>query len=105
MSDVMNLIFEKTICNLTTLGNSNKHEEMRLVRASIETIHIYLLTSISCKMSAKVPLMRQLATSHISQFQILKAPHQMKELSHFYRVLALLWVNEEFISDFTSYLD
>jgi len=29
----------------------------------------------------------------------------VKELCHFFRVLALLWVNEDFIGDFTSYLD
>lgn len=29
----------------------------------------------------------------------------MKELSQFFKVLTLLWVNEEYVSDFTTYLD
>ena len=51
-----------------------------------------------------VPLVRQLATSHVSSFQILQAPNQVKQLGHFFKVLTLLWVNEEFVGDFTIYL-
>ena len=29
----------------------------------------------------------------------------MKDLGHFFRILSLLWVSEEFVNDFTSYLD
>lgn len=29
----------------------------------------------------------------------------MKELGQFFKVLTLLWVNEEYVSEFTTYLD
>ena len=54
---------------------------------------------------SRIAVVRQLVTSHISQFQILQGPSQMKDLGHFFRILSLLWVSEEFVNDFTSYLD
>ena len=45
MHDVITLIFEKLILNLTSLGNSKKDEDQRLVKSSIETMHVYLLNA------------------------------------------------------------
>ena len=87
------------------MSSSKKHDEVRLVKVSLECFHVYLLHAISCRHLARVPVVRQLATAHITQFQILQAPSQMKELGHFFKVLSLLWVTDDFVGDFTSYLD
>ena len=58
MQQALTVIFEKLITNLTSLGNSKKEDDLRLVKASIETMHAFLLNAQSCKHCAKVPIVR-----------------------------------------------
>ena len=105
METILAIFVEKVLQNLMTLSESTSAEEQLLVKQSLECFHVYLLHQISCRQMSRIAVVRQLVTSHISQFQILQGPSQMKDLGHFFRILSLLWVSEEFVNDFTSYLD
>ena len=68
MEEILTIFVEKLVQNLMNSSNSNKFDEQRLVKVSLECFHVYLLHAISCRHMSKVPVVRQLATSHISQF-------------------------------------
>ena len=102
----MSLIADKIICNLMSSTESEDFDEKRVVKMSLECFNNYLLQDISQCYISKVPIVRQLATSHISQFpHILQGSSQMKELCSFYKILALLWISNDYIADFDSNLD
>jgi hypothetical protein len=50
-------------------------------------------------------MVRQLASAHINQFNILQEPSQSKQLGQFFRVLTGLWLSEDYIANFHMYLE
>jgi len=38
--------------------------------------------------------MQELATQHVTSFQILQGPMHIKPLGQFYKILTVLWINE-----------
>ena len=71
METILAIFVEKVLQNLMTLSESTSAEEQLLVKQSLECFHVYLLHQISCRQMSRIAVVRQLVTSHISQFQIL----------------------------------
>ena len=86
-------------------ADSPKAQERRIVDLALEVFNNYLSNFASCQQIATLPVTKQLAEVHINQFNILQGPSQMKQLGEFFRVLSGLWVTEDFIDKFSSYLD
>ena len=66
MQDILVLFADKMVQNLMSLADSNKENEKYLVKVTLTTFHTFLLHQISCRHMSKVPLVKQLATSHLS---------------------------------------
>lgn len=101
----LEIFIDKIVQNLMSSANSDKSEEKRIVDQSLDVFNTFLVNHVSCKQLAALPIVKQLATAHINQFSILQGASQMKQLGQFFRVLCSLWVTEEFISSFPSYLE
>ena len=72
---------------------------------ALEVFTNLLASHFSCRQIAALPVTKQLAEMHINQFNILQGPNQMKQLGQFFRVLCGMWVTEDFIGQYTTYLD
>ena len=59
-----------------TSAVSDKEEDKRIVDLSLEVFGAYLNNSVSSRQLASLPVVKQLATAHITQFSILQAPSQ-----------------------------
>ena len=106
IEEILSVFAEKIICNLMSSSESEDFDEKRVVKMTLECFQNFLLNDISQCYISKVPIVRQLATSHISQFpHILQGSGQIKQLGVFYSILTLLWLQSDFIEDFSSYLD
>lgn len=77
---------------------------MRIVDLTLEILSSYLDNTTACKLLSSIPVVKQLATAHITQFRILQDKKQHKQLSQFYRVLTGLWIRDDFVQDFHLYL-
>ena len=86
-------------------ANSTKIEAKRLVDLTLDVFNTFLLNHVACRQISALPITKQLASAHINQFNILQGPGQMKQLGCFFSVLCGLWVTEEFVMQFPSYLD
>lgn len=80
-------------------------DRQQIIDLSLETLNLYLSNSVSCRLLANVPVIKQLACAHISQFSILQSPKQVKSLGQLYRVLTSLWLTEDYILNFHQYLN
>ena len=105
MPECLEIFVEKIVQNLMSSANSPKVEERRIVDLALDVFNHYLCNHVSCRQIAALPITRSLAEAHINQFNILQGPNQMKQLGQFFRVLCGMWVTEEFIGQFTSYLE
>lgn len=105
MPACLEIFVDKIVQNLMSSANSPKLEEKRIVDDALDVFNHYLCNHVSCRQISALPMTKQLAEAHINQFNILQGPNQMKQLGQFFRVLCGLWVTEDFISQFSSYLD
>lgn len=71
MEDLLLVFVDKLIQNLMTLSSSQKHEDQRLMKMTLECFQAYLINQISCRHISKIPVVKQLATAHVTQFNIL----------------------------------
>lgn len=85
-------------------GESSDPEHIRIVDLSLDVLSQYLNNSVSLRHLSELPMLKQLASSHISQFNILQEAAQQKQLGQFFRVLTGLWVSEDFVGEFHTYL-
>lgn len=105
MKEILAVFAEKMIQNLMTSCESTQEEHRQIVDLTLEVLSSYLINSNACKHISELPVVKQLAQAHVSQFNILQQPSQVKQLGQFFRVLTSLWVTEEFISNFHDYLN
>ena len=105
MSACLEIFIDKIVHNLMSSTDSAGIEERRIVDDALDTFNNYLCNHVSCRQIASLPVTKQLAEMHINQFNILQGQNQMKQLGQFFKVLCSLWVTDEFIPNFTGYLD
>ena len=68
---VLDVFAQKIVQNLISSSGSNEQEHVRIVDLTLAVLSNFLGNSHSCKKLANVPVIRQLAESHISSFNIL----------------------------------
>jgi hypothetical protein len=56
-------------------------------------------------MLASIPIVKEIASAHVTQFRILQEPQQRKQLAQFFKVLTGLWLSEDYISSFYECLN
>lgn len=100
---ILEIFARKIITNL--MHFESKHSHKRIVTTSLDVFSSFLINSTTQKLLSQIPLVRQLASAHINQFSILQAPAQSKQLGQFFRVLTGLWLSDDYISNFSQYLD
>lgn len=83
----------------------NQDDQIKMTELTLTVFNSYLSNTNSCKKLVKIPIVRQLAESHINQFSILQGDHQQKQLGQFFKVLSSLWLTEEFNPRFQEYLN
>jgi exportin-7 len=105
MSEVLNIFVQMCINNLMTSEKSESIDDQRICDQSLDVFSSYLNNTSACRQISQLEIIRQLVTTHITQFNILQAPRQHKQLGQFFRVLSGLWVTEEFVGEFHEYLD
>jgi hypothetical protein len=69
---VLDIFAQKIVQNLISSAGSTEAEHMRIVDLTLSVLSNFLSNSHSCKKLANVPVIRQLAESHISSFNILQ---------------------------------
>lgn len=80
-------------------------EHLRIVDLTLEIFSQYLMNTTACRQLAQIPVVKQIASAHVTQFRILQDPRQYKQLGQFFRVLTGLWLTEDYIGDFHDYLN
>jgi hypothetical protein len=85
-------------------GNSETDENIRLVEIALEVFDTFIYTASSCRMFCKLPLIKQLVQNHLMQFNILSGDTNFKHLGIFYKNLTCLWLNDEFVEHFDTYI-
>ena len=76
----------------------------RIIQIALETFDSFVSTSTSCRFFIKLDIIKQLVSNHMAQFNILQNDTNYKHLGQFFKVLTILWVHEEFIDHFDSYI-
>ena len=71
MEEILEIFAQKIISNLQTQASPDKPEEKRLVDISLEVFSTYLCNSISSRQLVALPIVKQLAQTHLTQFNIL----------------------------------
>lgn len=72
MEDILSLFADKLVGNLMASAESQTPEHMRIVDLSLEILSSYLDNTTACRLLASLPVVKQLATAHITQFRILQ---------------------------------
>lgn len=80
MQEVLEIFAQKLVQNLMTSANSTSEEHIRLVDLSLEVLSQFLNNTVSCRQLSELQVIKTLATSHISQFNILQNVSQQKQL-------------------------
>ena len=71
MQEVLDIVAQKLVQNLMSSGESSDPEHIRIVDLSLDVLSQYLNNSVSLRHLSELPMLKQLASSHISQFNIL----------------------------------
>jgi len=103
MLQIMGIFAEKILQNLV-YASSEKEEDKRLVDVTLDVFDIFVYTSSSSKMLCRLEIIQKLIKHHVVQFNILQNDNNLKHLSTFYKILTTLWLNEEYVHDFSQYI-
>ena len=66
MEEILDTFAQKIISNLMTSAAFEKEEDKRIVDLSLEVFSTYLNNSVSSRQLAALPVVKQLATTHIT---------------------------------------
>jgi len=103
MLSIMEVYAEKIIYNLI-YGNSSNDDNKRLTEMTLDVFDLFVYTASSCKMFCRLPVIKQLVTNHLMQFNILSSDTNLKHLEKFYKILTNLWLHEDFVEHFEQYI-
>jgi hypothetical protein len=103
ISSVMQVFAEKILCNLITADGATD-EGKRIIQSTLEVFESLITSSSTCKLLNKLDLVQQLIQNHVMGFNILQNDSNFKHLGQFYKILASLWINEDFIENFDNYI-
>lgn len=76
MDDIIDIFVHKVLGIL--MRDSKSEEDMRVTDACLELLSSYLLNAVTQRVLMENIRIRQLGQAHISKFQILQAPNQIK---------------------------
>lgn len=105
MEQILEIFSQKIIGNLMFSQDKVSDANLRTVDLSLDVLSQYITSTIACRSLSQIPVIKEIATTHINQFRILQAPKQAKQLGQFFRVLTNLWLTEDYITHFHDYLN
>ena len=80
MNEVLEILSHKIFANLLTSTSGDKSENKQLIDLSLQVFNMYLANKLSCRQLVSLPVVKELATSHIANFNILQKESQLKQL-------------------------
>lgn len=98
MKTIMTVFAEKLLMNL--VYSKNDENSKRIINITLDTLSFYSGALNSCRLISNTDVMQQIIKNGLQNFSILQHPSQIKMLSHFYRIMLQLWLNDDYISTF-----
>ena len=78
MGEILEMFAQKIIRNLMSSSVDDEGGEKRIVDQSLDVFCEYLTNRVSSRQLTALPVVKQLATTHVAQFSILQQPSQRK---------------------------
>lgn len=72
MQAILEVFAQKMIGNLMHSADKDSLAHSRIVDLSLEVLSSYMTNSVACKQLSLIPVIKQIASAHISQFRILQ---------------------------------
>ena len=72
MNEVLEILSHKVFANLLTSTSETKSENTRLIDLSLEVFNAYLANKLACRQLVSLPVVKELATTHIANFNVLQ---------------------------------
>lgn len=101
MKAVMESFAQKMLLNLAYSHKARGTEEAkRVVNCTLEVLSLFMNSGQGCRLLGETQIMGRMLVDGVNLFPILQDGQQLKQLCQFYKVLATLWLQDDFIHQF-----
>ncbi|CDW76789.1 importin-n-terminal domain-containing protein [Stylonychia lemnae] len=103
MMAIMDIFAEKILQNLIyTDGNTDEGKE--IIGFTLDFFDVFVSSPSSCRLLSKSSIIKQLIQNHVMQFNVLQNDPNQKHIGQFFKILSILWLHEDYIDNFETYI-
>eukprot|EP00347_Sterkiella_histriomuscorum_P000570 403375338 len=103
MMTVMDIFAEKILQNLI-YTNGTTDEGKQIISFTLDFFDVFVSSPSSCRLLCRSNMIKQLVQNHVMQFNILQNDPNLKHISQFFKILTILWLHEDYIESFETYI-